>query len=219
MSVGWSKWLVEGNYFSYYDQVVKKYFFVKRRDFAHYEWEWGFPEVPAEARVVSSMTPSGPYICPHVKPTKPSQVYQFIWGQKPDVWIYVELPTQTKRHGLPLRRWPNKMLREVAHFTQQMSPYDRPSFITEHFLVPKLCDLAEYTCFNPLDIDVIPYMNFYVNKINAEHIGDEYVKDETLVLEPAKSYYTEILDRLHRKLVYHRPITLMGVVAPAAEVS
>jgi hypothetical protein len=47
----------------------------------------------------------------------------------------------------------------------------------------------------------------------TERIGTEYEG----VLTPTANRYKEILEKLYKRLVPHRPITLMPVRAPAAE--
>lgn len=217
-----SRWILEGDFISYIDQTIgmTRYYFVRRRDFAHLEWEFGWPEVAEEDRPIAPGQIGGPYTFQQIKPTKWSeatnqgQIFQLIFGIKPNVFVYIQLPSDTKRHGTPKLPWHKRTLRKVAHFTMQMSPYDRPTFFTEHFLVPKLCDLAGFEAYNPLDKTVLPYLNFYINKLEVEWVGD-VAPDGTRT--PSSGRYADVLENLYRRVAKFRPITLESVRAAAAQ--
>lgn len=217
----WSDWIKEGHFLSYVDTVEEgtpeKFVFVNARDFAHYEWEFGFPEVAVAERTVASLTVGGPYTVSELKPTRERQIFQIIYGVKPDVYFYQQLPEDMKRHGLPKRAWHSRALREIAHFTMQMSPFHRPSFITEFFLIKNVIDYVDFSVFNPLSITVTPHMNFYFAKLGVENVGKVTKTDAGVVQQPASDRWTETLDKLYRRLIIYKPITLMPVWAEAAE--
>ena len=215
-----SGWILPGQFISYMDGNLERFWFVRRRDFAHLEWEFGWPDINEEDRPIAPGQLGGPYVFSQIKPTywsekqKRGQIFQWIAGIKPNVKWYIQLPTDKKRHGVPKLPWPSRRLRKVAHFTMQMSPYDRPTFFTEHFLVPKLCDLAGFEVYNGLDITVTPHFNFYINKLDIESVGDVTITGERI---PASDRYTEVLDNLYKKVARYRPLTLFPVTAPASE--
>ena len=214
------RWLLEGDFLSFWEETYERFFFVRRRDFAHLEWEFGYPDIAEADRPIAPGETGGPYTFEGIKPTMWSektnifQIYQWIAGIKPDVKWYIQLPSEQKRHGTPKLPWPKKGYPEIAHFTMQMSPFDRPTFFTEHFLVPKLCDTAGIEVYNPLPITVTPYFNFYINKLELEFIGDVTQAGERI---PASTRYTDVLENLYRKVAKYRPITLFPVSAPAAQ--
>jgi len=227
-----NRWVLEGDFLSYFDGNLERFFFVRRRDFAHIEWEFGWPKVNAEDRPIAPGQVGGPYIFEQIKPTLWSerdvtvnginmprcrgQIFQWIAGIKPNVKWYIQLPTDKKRHGTPKLPWPSKRIRTVAHFTMQMSPFDRPTFFTEHFFVPKLCDLAGIEVYNGLDITITPHFNFYINKLDVELVG-QVVYDEGVTLEPSYTRYTEVLNNLYKKVAKYRPLTLFPVTSPASD--
>jgi len=200
----WSSgWIQEGNFLSYLDRDVRRYYFVKRRDFAHIEHE--FDEIGASAS-------TGPVAVEDLELTEEyTQLWQLIFGISPDIYVYVWAPVVEARHGVAKRALPSATLREVAHYEQWMSPWDEPDWCTEHFLQRPLVPRIAFSFYNPHDIAVKPALNFFVNKMELEHIGDE----EDGKLTPAKDIYKETLDKLYRKVIPHRPITLTAVKARA----
>lgn len=215
-------WLVEGDFIRILDEDLQRYFVVDRRDFAHVEWEFGWPDIEEADRPIAPGDIAGPYSFNSIKPTKWSektrrfQMFQFIWGQKPDVKVYIQLPSETKRHGTPKLPWFKKgIMMTVAHFTMQMSPFDRPTFFTEHFLVPKLCDEFGFEVYNPLPITVTPYFNFYINKLEMRPIGDVTPAGERIPASP-ETRNRDVLENLYKRVAKYRPITLFPVTAPAS---
>ena len=200
----WSSgWIQEGNFLSYLDRGIRRYYFVKRRDFAHIEHEFD---------AVDPLSATDPVTVSDLEITESyTQLWQLIFGISPDIYVYVWIPAEEARHGVAKRPLPSATLMEVGHFEHWMSPWDEPDWCTEHFLQRPLAPLIAFSFYNPHDIAVKPTLNFFVNKMELEHIGDE----EDGKLTPAKDIYKETLDKLHRKVIPHRPITLTAVKARA----
>jgi len=209
----WSQgWLMGGHYISYVRDGVRYYEHVIARDLAHYSYEWH--------ETISSGQPSGPKIPSYLIVTKgynektnTNRIWQLIFGIKGQVYIYVELPSDIHRHGLPKVPKPSPDLREISHFEEWMSPYQEPTFLTEHFMMKPGFDRIAFSAYNPQDIDIKPWLNIFVNRMVTERIGTE----QNGVLKPTANRWKEILEKLYKRVVPHRPITLMPVRAPAAE--
>jgi hypothetical protein len=209
----WSHgWLLEGMFISYVRNRTRYYEYVIARDIAHYEYEWH--------ETIQAGKTSGPKVPDYLvvtlgydEATNENQIWQLIFGIKGQVYIYIELPTDLHRHGLPKVPKPTPDLRQISHFEEWMSPYQQPSFVTEHFMLKPGLDRIAFSAYNPQDIDIKPWLNIFVNKMITERIGTEYEG----VLTPTANRYKEILEKLYKRLVPHRPITLMPVRAPAAE--
>ena len=207
----WSEgWLREGFYVSYLRDGVTYYERITARDFAHYVYTW--PETVEPDGV------SGPYVPEDLQVTRgydertnTNYFWQVIFGIKGQVYIYVELPSDVHRHGLPKRPKPTKDLREVSHFEEWMSPFHEPSFITEHFMMRPDTYRIALSAYNPTSISVKPELNFFIARIITERIGTE----EAGRLTPAQAKFAEVLEKLHRRTIPVRPITLMPVRAPA----
>ncbi|MHC1602489.1 MAG: hypothetical protein ACXQS4_04600 [Methermicoccaceae archaeon] len=203
----WSPgWLVEGHYISYYDpdRAVEQYAFIDRREFAHYEYEW--------SSAVAAGSESDATVISDLESTKSrTQLFQVLFGIDGEVYVYVSAPEDTIRHGLPKAVQATSSHREVGHFTQWMSPYEQPDWCTEHFLLrPPIMNLT-FRVYNPTDIDITPTLNIYINKCELEPLG--YVDEGRIY--PAKDRYAEIMDKLYRKVVPMRPVSLFPVRAPA----
>jgi hypothetical protein len=212
----WSDgWLKEGHYLSYNREGVTYYERIIARDFAHYEWAW--PET------VSAGADSGPHVPDYLEVTKgydpkanTNQIWQMIFGIKGQVYIYIELPTDLKRHGLPKLAWPTTTMRTIAHFEEWMSQFREPSFITEHFMMRPITERAEFTAYNPNAIDMPDVcLNILLAKILTERIGTEQYTEVGVQLTPSKTRFNEILTKLYQRLIACRPITLEPVRAPA----
>jgi len=206
----WSSWLQEGWFVSYEMAGIRYYEHILFRDFGRYVYTW--PET------VSAGTDSGPYVPDKIEITRGydpktnlNRIWQLIFGIKGEVYIYVELPTDIHRHGVPKAPKPSTTLREVSHYEEWMSPFHGPSFITEHIMMRPLTFRIAFSAYNPHDIDVTPYLNIMIAKLVTERIGTE----EAGVLTPAKDRYREVLEKLHKRVIPHRPLTLLPVRAPA----
>lgn len=188
----------------FYEHVVA-------RDFAHYEWDW--------PNTIDAGGTDGPIIPDLLEITKSydeatneNRVWQLIFGIKGQVMLYLELPADVHRHGLPKIPKPRTENRRVSHFEEWMSPYLEPHFITEHFLMRPDLDRINFDVYNPNDQDNTNLrLRFFVNKLVTERVGtvEGYVK------KPTADRWTETLDRLYRRLIPVRPITLYPVTAPA----
>lgn len=207
----WSKWLSEGYFISYLRDGVRYYEHIIMRDFAHFEYIW--PES------ITSETESGPYVLDDLEITKgydsasnTNQFWQLLFGIKGQAYIYIELPTDLHRHGVPKRPKPNSSLREVSHFTEPMSPFNEPSFITEHFLMRPDLSRVDIQAWNPEATTLTDVrLNFMIAKFVTERIGTEVNGTAT----PSFARWKDTLDKLCSRMIPHRPITLMPVRAPA----
>lgn len=208
----WSEgWLKEGYFISYVRDGVHYFEHIIQRDLAHWEYDW--PET------VSSESESGPHVPEQLEITKgydkrtnTNHVWQLIFGIKGEVFIYVELPTDLHRHGIPKVPKPSSTTREVSHFEEWMSGFQEPTFITEHFMMrPETLQIA-FSAYNPNAIDLTDVrLNLFIAKMVTERIGT--VENGRLI--PKADRWRETLDKLYRRVIPHRPITLLPVRMPA----
>ena len=220
----WSRgWLSEGDNIRYTVEGVTYYECVTRRDLAHFEWPWGSGEGSAIPVNIVAGHDSGPFVPEYLEPTWGydkdkglNQIWQLIFGIKGQVLIYIELPTDIKRHGLPKLTWPNEQIRRIAHFEEYMSPYNEPTFMTEHFMKRLETSRVEFSAFNPNAIDMTDiWLNFFIAKLETERYGTQSYTEGGVSLQPTKPQYTEILNNLYKRLVPCRPLTMLPVRAPA----
>lgn len=129
------------------------------------------------------------------------------------MYIYIELPTDQHRHGIPKVPKPSAAKRTVSHFEEWMSSFLEPSFLTEHFMMRTETFKIGLDAYNPNTIDMPGVkLNFLIAKLETERIGTV----ENGVPTPTKDIWNETLDKLHRRVIPHRPITILPVFAPAA---
>jgi hypothetical protein len=210
----WGSWLREGHFLSFlYEQNERKFYRVKRRDLAHYEFEW--------EESISTVSESGPTTLNDLEVTTPwTQMHQLIFGVKPQCYVYIQLPTDIERHGIPKKPKHTPSFRTVAHFGMHDSPFDNPSWNTEHFMQRPINPLIALTIYNKTDITITPVLNFWINKMELEHIGDE-LADGTLQVATRGdppipiSKWQDALEKLSKGLLPCRHITLLSVRAPA----
>jgi hypothetical protein len=208
----WSEgWLKEGYFISYVRDGVRYYEHIIMRDLAHWVYDW--PET------IGALSVSGPFVPEELEITKgydpktnTNYVWQVIFGIKGQAYIYIELPTDIHRHGIPKVPKPSTTVREVSHFEEWMSPFHEPSFITEHFMMrPDLFRIA-FSAYNPNTINLTDVkLNIFIANMVTERIGTE----TNGTLSPTSDRWKETLEKLYKRVIPHRPITLYPVRAPA----
>lgn len=208
----WSNgWLKEGQFLSYWREGVRFYEFIIQRDLGHWEYDW--------AETIGATAVSGPTVPAQLEITRGydektnlNRIWQLIFGIKGEVYIYVELPTDLHRHGIPKVPKPSATFHRVSHFEEWMSPFQEPTFLTEHFLMrPETARIA-LSAYNPNAIDMTDVtLNFFLAKMVTERIGTVTNGRQT----PSSPRFTDTLDKLYRRLIPHRPITILPVRAPA----
>lgn len=215
----WSEWLKEGYYLSFKDDNITVYELVTARDFGHYVYNW--------PQSIPPLTESGPMVPDDLEVTmgynsntRKNYLHQVIFGIKGQVYIYVELPADTHRHGVPRIPKPSSNNRMVSHFEEWMSGYMEPTFITEHFMMKDMTSRIAFDAYNPEDVAITPRIRVMMAKLETERIGvyDPNVDDPARRLIPSSNRWTEALDKLYRGVIPHRPLTIQGVRAPAAVV-
>lgn len=204
----WGSWLKEGHFYSIEHERIRTYFSVIERDLARLDYYWEADVLPYSY--------SGPFTVNDLETTKETQLWQILFSLEPDIYLYTYLPTDVFRHGVARRTAQSTSLREVGHFTHKQSPYRHPSFQTEHFLIKPIQPYIAFGLYNPLTIALYTLLHqvkieFLIAKCEMEIIGTE--KDGQL--SPADDRFTETLDKLYRRVIPHRPLTLRPVRAPA----
>jgi len=206
----WSDWLIEGYYISYMRNGIRYYEHILQRDLGHWEYDW--PEI------IEAGSESGPVFPDDLevtrgynKDTNTNYIWQLIFGIKGQCYIYIELPTNTHRHGIPKIPKPSSSMRRVSHFTEWMSPFLEPSFLTEHFMMRPETQRIGIDAFNPCAIDLPGViLNFFLAKLVTERIGT--VNRGELI--PTDERWRDCLDKLYRRVIPQRPITILPVYAP-----
>lgn len=218
----WGSWIREGHYVSFGDGDITTYEHIISRDFAHYLLDWN--------EIIAARTTSGPYIPADLEITRgydrqknTNNIWQLIFGIKRQVYVYIELPTDTHRHGLFKRPKPDQNLREVSHFEEYMSPFLAPSFLTEHIMMRPDAQQIAFDAYNPTNIPLRPQLNLMIAKLITERIGYEQdgdlwtpvIEDNERRTERLKRKWSDTLDKLYRRAIPHRPLTLYPVTGPA----
>lgn len=218
----WSEWIKEGHFVSYLIEGVRYYEHVLYRDLAHYIYTW--PEL------ITSGTESGPFTPDYLEITRGydskanlNQMWQMIFGIKHQAYIYIELPTDIHRHGLPKIPKPSSAERKVSHFEEYMSPYLEPSFITEHIMMRQGLERITLDAYNPCPVSLQPQLNIFIAKLVTERVGteDEGVLSTPVIPDNQKKTdrlarrWGETLDKLYKRQIPQRPLTLLPVRAPA----
>jgi len=207
----WSDWLREGYFISYLVEGIRYYEHIVQRDLGHWEYDW--PET------VVSESDSGPFVPATLEITRgfdaatdTNRLWQMIFGIRGQSLIYVELPTDLHRHGIPKDPKPSSANRFTSHFEEYMSPYLTPTFLTEHFMLRPWNQQIAFSAYNPDAIDDTDLrLNIFLAKLATERIG----KIQAGIQTPSATRWTETLDKLYRRVIPHRPLTILPVRAPA----
>lgn len=212
--IDWSKgWVLEGQYVSYIIDRTRYYEYVVRRDLAHWEYDWPEPIAP--------YTASGPTVPDDLVVTKEydsrnnrNRLWQVLFGIKGEVFVYIELPSDVHRHGIPKVPKPSSDFRRTSHFEDWMTQFMEPTFMSEHWMKKPEVDRVAISIYNPNTIiEWDTKLNFFINKIETERIGTVTGGSQS----PTEPRFRETLDKLYRHVMPCRPISLMPVRAPAAE--
>ena len=207
----WSDWIREGYFVSYLVEGTRYYEHVIQRDLAHWEYEW--PET------ISALSDSGPFVPELLEITRgydatthTNRIWQMIFGIKGQSLVYVELPTDLHRHGIPKDPKPSTANRFTSHFEEYMSPFIAPTFLTEHFMIRPWTQQIAFDAYNPDAIDDTDFrLNIFIAKLATERIGTI----QAGVQSPTADRWRETLDKLYRRVIPHRPLTIQPVRAPA----
>lgn len=219
----WSSWIREGYYLSYKLDGTRYYEYVLAKDLAHYVFPW--------PSAIPSLTASGPLTPQDIEITSQysedkntNQLWQMIFGIKRQCLIYVELPTDTHRHGIPKVQKPSATNRMVSSFEEYMSPFMSPSFITEHLLLRPETMMINFEAYNPTNVTLTPELNIFLNKLLLERVGTEIdgelytptIPDKTPLTKKLNAKWGETLKKLYQGQIPSRPLSLTGVGGPAA---
>jgi hypothetical protein len=211
----WSQgWLREGDYLSYVADGITYYERVLMRDWAHYVY--ALPSIAAGETTEGNIPDDMEVTRGYDERTHLNYIWQVIFGIKGEAYIYVQLPTDVKRHGTAKKPWHSKEKRDVAHFEEWMSPFHEPSFVTEHFLKRPETYRISFDGYNPQSITVTPELNFIIAKLVTERVGTEAYTEAGLELKVTQPRWEEILKKLYQRQIPCRPITILPVRMPAA---
>lgn len=207
----WSDWLREGYFISYLMEGTRYYEHIVQRDLGH--WEYAWPET------IAAESDSGPFVPATLEitrgydaTTETNRIWQMIFGIKGQSLIYVELPTDIHRHGIPKDPKPSTANRFTSHFEEYMSPFLAPTFLTEHFMIRPWNQQIAFDAYNPDATDDTDLrLNIFLAKLGTERIGIA----QQGILTPSAPRWSETLDKLYRRVIPHRPLTIMPVRAPA----
>lgn len=180
--------LIEGDRFSIFNvnkpSEGEKFYFVKVSKQSKYVHKW--------SQDVSANNENGPQNIDKLKPDRKDVYYQIIFGIRPNAYIYINIPPDTRLGGIAQEAVARTGFRETGAITQEMSPIRRPTFVTEMFLQRDSgFDFPALYAYNPTNKAIRPEIEFRVNKIEPEPITDP-----------------ETIDLMKKRRLVYRPVTL-----------
>ena len=185
MNVEGNSWIKEGHRISVKEvDEPEKFFFVKQNRISQIEITF--------SKDVASDTEVGPDLIKDLKPGRTDQLFQCIFGINVGVYAYMNLPVRERLHGLDEVPIASSTNREVGHFTEEMSPFENPTQMTEFFL--RKGGGFEYpaiSVYNPTNKSLRPKFKYVVNRMVLEQITDP-----------------DTVDKMKRRQLTYRPITL-----------
>lgn len=180
-----SRWLLEGHFL----QLEDTFYFVRQKERARYVYKW--------EETISSDSESGPYNIEDLKPLATDRLFQGIFGVRSSCLIYLNTPTDKRLWGTDKKPLATSSLREVGFVDKDISPFESPDFETEFWLQKGAnFEFPAMYAYNPTNTNLRPQLRFEINMMRIEP-----------VTEP------ETLDKLSKKLIPYRPITMGGVPA------
>lgn len=168
------QFLVEGDRFSIKNILAKRpvetFYFVTNAKQSKLPFRW--------PKDVAVNTEDGPQNITNLRPGRTDVFYQVVFGVRPNVWIYVNIPSDTRLGGLAEEAVARSTLREIGAITQEMSPIRSPDFVTEMMLQRDTSnEFPALYAYNPTNKPVRPEIEFRVNKLEMEEITDPETLD------------------------------------------
>lgn len=180
--------LVEGDRFSVKNIQAKdqkeKFYFVDVAKQSKLPFRW--------PKDVAINTEDGPQNITNLKPGRDDVFYQVIFGIRPDAWIYINIPVDTRLGGVAEEAIARTTLREIGAITQDMSPIKSPDFVTEMLLQRGTSyEYPALFAYNPTNKALRPELEFRINKVEPVEITDP-----------------ETVDLMKKKRLTYRPFSL-----------
>lgn len=191
MSEEYSKWLLEGYFLKLYDPSTRaySYYFVSQRERAEYVHTW--------SATIASGAESGPEDLENLKPLALGRLYQMVFGIDVGVYIYVDFPQGTRRWGTDKKPKASSSNWEIGWIDNIKSEFESPSFVTEMFLSKGGSYEYPYLyAYNPTSRTLKPKLRFIQNRLELEAVTED-----------------ETIDKLEKKLIPYRFVTLGGIPA------
>lgn len=180
------RWLRPGGFIRVRDPTsgARGFFFVEDVFWGRFNYVW--------SQTVAPNTLDEQEIIEDLKPLAVDNLFQVILGIKGAAIIYLDLPTSERLGGTPKVPRATATNRRVGWWDHHISPYVDPSFDTEFFL-QKGSNFEEpnFEAYNPTEARVKPELRFELNKC---------------VIVPVED--ADVVDKLQRKVIHYRPITL-----------
>lgn len=188
----YSQWLQEGFYIRLYDPATgaDTFHMVDKREPTRYVHKW--------SEQISTNVESGPEDLENIKPLALNRFDQAIFGVKGGALIYMDLPHGTRIWGTDKKPKATSDLRRVGWVDEEISPYDQPSFVTEFFMQKGGgFEYPHIYAYNPTPRTIRPWVRFEINQM--------------ILVNITRDKYPELYDKLARKVIPYRPITMGGI--------
>lgn len=167
-----------------YMNTPEKFYFITNTKPARYVHKW--------SKDITLDNVSGPENITKLEPGRKEVLYQTIFGIKPNVYIYTNLPADTRLGGIAEEAEARSGFREIGAITQDMSIFDAPDFVTEMFLMKDTTQEYPFLyAYNPTNRTLRPSLNFLINKCDLEEIKD-----------------LSLIERMKRREIMYRPLVL-----------
>ena len=180
------KWISEGHFLKIYD----KFYYVDAAEVGFYEYTW--------SKSIDANTLSDPEDIEDLKPISLDRLFQCAFGVEEGVLAYINIPADKARFGTEKKPSQDSNNRRIGWIDYNSSPYEDPSLERTEFFTQKegSFEYPRITIYNQLARRIKPHIFFMINRMKLIQIGEEE---------------KELLQKLHKKLIPSRPLTLEGI--------
>lgn len=179
-----TEFLKEGHFVSF----DENYFWVSAAEKARYVYPWSV--------VIAGQTEAAAEDIENLKPLSMDRVFQCAMGVPEGVLAYIKIPTDKARFGTDKVPEQSSSNRYVGWIDNSISPFERPSLEATEFFTQKTgnYEYPRVILYNQTKRRMKPMLRFDINRMILQKISNP-----------------ETVDKLSKKLIPSRPLTLTGL--------
>lgn len=183
------RWFVEGDYLSF----DSAYYMIIAAERSRYTYKW-------DATITAESLSSSNDIT-DLKPQSNERLFQVAFGINEGVSAYLKIPADKARFGLDQNPEQSSANREIGDVDFNMSPFEDPSLEDTEFFTQKqgTIEYPRMWLYNKTPRILTPELRFIVNHLILAR------------LDPSNRKHKDLIDKLNRRILPSRPLTLDGM--------
>lgn len=179
-----TEWLKEGHFVSF----DGRFFWVVASEMGRFAHPW--------STVVGGKSEATAEDIENLKPLSLDRLFQCAMGMPEGLYAYIKIPTDKSRYGTDKLPEQTSANRQVGWVDYTMSPFEAPSLEQTEFFTQKVgnYEYPRIILYNKTNRRMKPTVRFEVNRMILQEVTN-----------------AETVDKLKKKLIPCRPVTLTGL--------